>query len=163
MQNAPQTLNLDGKETVIHNDGRTLMLKALMHLHEQGVGIFITTVSFTFHRGSISHLLGELGFNVEAALTLPSGTFSLFTANCQYFTNCRNKNKGKFFLESSRRIRIQKIVLHNLLQNKTGRVLQQGVWVDSSSDLSLSNLLKGEELKKITREYAYQWVTWEIK
>jgi len=60
--------------------GNLILAASTAHLSENGVGLFVVPPSFFFASRSILRQFTELGFNVDAALALPPGSFAPYTS-----------------------------------------------------------------------------------
>ena len=77
--------NAEGQAVELRDDlGHLVLAEATAHLTGQGMGLFVVTPSFFVSTQSVLKRFPELGFGVEAAFAIPSGTFAPYTSIATY-------------------------------------------------------------------------------
>lgn len=118
-------------------------------LKHEGVAIFIVTPSFFFSQTSALKYFDSLGIGVEAALALPSGTFSPYTGVSTYLLITKNRIVPKMFVaELSNDATTNLQIISNFKQGKEGGSLELGRYVDAQSFRGLEDIRRAEKFRQ---------------
>jgi len=97
-----ESLTLTGKEgtSIELNDdfGHLIVAAAASRLSEHGLGLFVVPPIFLASRRSVLRQFPALGLGVEAALSLPSGSFAPYTNMPAYIIAVRRRNVSRMFV-----------------------------------------------------------------
>ena len=78
--------------------GNLVLVAASMRLSSSGVGLFVVTPTFFLTQRSVFRLFDNLDLGVEAAFTLPPGTFAPVTNVPAYLVIVRRKLSTRMFV-----------------------------------------------------------------
>lgn len=148
------TLSWDNNSINLHDYlGNILLLKACQLLEPEGVGFFIVSSSFLREqkeRKVYTHL-EQFGLFVDAALSLPSGTFAPVTQIESLLVIIRKQKPLRLFVGELKSDQTSNVLLQNLKARKRGKTLQLGTLVDSTSFRSFSTLIAEYEVKEMAK------------
>src|SRR5438876_2398340 len=97
--NPLEVATTSGENVVLRDDlGNLVLVAASLHLRSSGAGLFVVTPSFFFSQRSVLRQFSLLGLGVEAALSLPSGTFAPYTNISAYLVVVRRKSIERMFV-----------------------------------------------------------------
>ena len=148
------TLSWDNNLINLHDDlGNILLLKACQLLEPEGVGFFIVSSSFLREqrqRKVYTHL-EQFGFFIDAALSLPRGTFAPVTQIESLLLIIRKQKPLRLFVGELKSDQTSNVLLQNLKTRKRGKTLQLGTLVDSTSFRSFSTLVAEYEIKELAK------------
>ena len=133
---------------------KLVMLKASMLLESSGVGFFVTSPDFMWQRGgrTVFANLARFGLFVDAALALPSGTFSPVTQIQGLLVVIRREKPARLFVgELTSDPSSSGVLLKNLKSRREGKVPQLGALVDLQSFRSFQTLVAECEIDRIAR------------
>jgi hypothetical protein len=149
------TLTLDSGPVELRDSlDKLVMLKASMLLESSGVGFFVTSPNFIWRRGNrtVYSNLARFGLFVDAALALPSGTFSPATGIAGLLVVIRREKPVRLFVgELTSDPSSSDVLLKNLKSRKDGKVPQLGALVDSQSFRSFQTLVAEHEIEGLAR------------
>jgi len=127
-----------------------LILKGAKLLRENGTGFFVTCNRFMIERAnSVYASLAKFGLFVDAALTLPSGTFAPHTNMPGLLLIIRRQKQKHLFVgeltpdQSSRQA-----LLRNLKQRKSAKVIQLGALLEQEQFQLLPHLVLEREIRQ---------------
>ena len=145
-----------GEKVELRDDlGNLVMVAAALHLSSSGVGLFVVTPSFFFSQRSVFRQFGVLGLGVEAALTLPSGTFAPYTNIPAFLLVVGRKPSARMFvaqLSGDEKTNLQ--ILDNFRQGQEGGALELGRFVDPLSFINLATIRTAERVAEVERSFA---------
>ncbi len=149
------TLPLENGLVELHDDsGSLLILKASLLLEPGGVGFFIVLPRFTVERGErkVYANLERFGLFVDAALSLPSGTFAPAAQISGLLLIIRREKPSSLFVgELTPEPNNSDILLKNLKIRKAGKIPQLGTLVDPASFRSFPTLVAEREVESLAR------------
>lgn len=127
--------DLGGNDIVLRDDlGNQILVTASMRLSTEGIGLFVVTPSFFISSRSVIKQFNALGLGLDAALALPSGTFTPHTNIPSYLVIVRKHPVSKMFVaQLSSDSYTNRQVLSNLTNGKEGGSLELGRFVDPLS------------------------------
>ncbi|MFH1931749.1 MAG: hypothetical protein ABIN18_09205 [Pseudomonadota bacterium] len=127
--------DLSGNDIVVRDDlGNQILVAASMRLSAEGVGLFVVTPSFFISPRSVFQQFSALGLGIDAALALPSGTFTPHTNIPSYLVIVRKHPVSKMFIaQLSSDSNTNRHVLSNLTNGEEGGSLELGRFVDPLS------------------------------
>jgi hypothetical protein len=138
-QHPLKVLTTSGESVELRDDlGNLVMVAASLHLSSSGVGLFAVTPSFFFSQRSVFRQFSALGLGVQAALSLPSGTFAPYTNIPAFLLVVNRRPTARMFvaqLSGDENTNLQ--VLDNFRQGHEGGALELGRFVDPGSFTSL--------------------------
>jgi hypothetical protein len=121
--------------------GNQVMVAASLHLRSTGVGLFVVPQSFFLSRSSVVRRFDEIGLNVQAALSLPAGTFAPYTNIPAHLLIVRRGPQQRMFvaqLSSDEKANLQ--VLQNLQEEQESTTPEMGRFVHLASFTSFEAL-----------------------
>lgn len=111
-----------------------LMVASSVRLSESGRGLFVVSRSFFSNKDSAYKRFADLGLGVEAAFSLPSGTFAPYTKASTYLVVVRRRTFTRMFvgqLSSDANTNLQ--VISNFRLQNNGGTLELGKFVETDS------------------------------
>lgn len=127
----------------------TLLLKCGEHLAQDGKLIFLVSNSFLMD-GKGKEALNKQGLFVDAVFAIPSGAFTPMTNIPSNLILISKQNKGKIFVaEISQDDTTNKTILQNFKNQKEGRAIQLGCFVDFMEFKSLNALVSEKEMQEL--------------
>lgn len=144
----------------LHDFQENLILAhALRHLSERGVGIFVVAPSFftTRHRHRLFPQLGSLGYYVDAAFSMPAGTFKPLTGVETYVVVMRRGEVRPFFVAEVG-IGAVETVLRHYKRRESARSPRLGTVVDPYTFVGLVPLLKEFEFRAAVKRSKHREV-----
>lgn len=133
----------------------TLLIKSAYHLNENGVGVFLMSPSFMLDKIAKENL-ETLGVRIQAVFSIPAGAFAPRTSMSSNLILFSKAYKGKTFVaELSEDIGLNKTVIDNFINQKEGKVIQLGTFVDFENFISLQKLIFENELSEMVRRIGY--------
>jgi len=142
---------IDGTPVELRDDfGNLILAAAAARLSNEGVGFFVVLPSFFFSQRSVLRQLPVLGFSVEAALALPSGSFAPYTNIETFLVVVRKNSTSRMFvaqLSSDTNTNLQ--ILANFKEGKEGGRLELGRFIDPLSFKGLDSIRLAERLHQI--------------
>jgi hypothetical protein len=129
------TRELGGNNVVLSDDlGNLILVAASKRLSAEGIGLFVVPPAFFFSPRSVFHQFSSLGLGLDAALALPSGTFTPHTNIPSYLVIVRKHPVSKMFVaQLSSDSNANRQVLSNLAKGEEGGSLELGRFVDPLS------------------------------
>ncbi|MCK9420535.1 MAG: hypothetical protein M0R70_14280 [Nitrospirae bacterium] len=127
--------DMGGNDIVLGDDlGNQILISASMRLSAEGIGLFVVTPSFFISPRSVFQQFNALGLGLDAALALPSGTFTPHTNIPSYLVIVRKHPVTKMFVaQLSSDSNMNRQVLSNLAKGEEGGSLELGRFVDPLS------------------------------
>jgi hypothetical protein len=142
---------IDGTPVELRGDlGNLILAAATARLSKEGVGFFVVLPSFFLSQRSVLRQFPALGFGVEAALALPSGSFAPLTSVPTYLVVVRKHPVSRMFvaqLSSDVNANIQ--IVANLNESQEGGRLELGRFVDPQSFTGLDSIRITERLNQV--------------
>ncbi|MBA3352713.1 MAG: hypothetical protein H0U23_09865 [Blastocatellia bacterium] len=147
----PLRVNLPSGEAADVDDdvGNQLLVASSMRLSPSGIGLFVVTPFVFSSPRSVFRRLGDFGIGIEAAFSLPSGTFAPFTSISAYLVVVRRKLLPKLFvaqLSSDTNTNAQ--ILDNFREGREGGSLELGRFVEPDGFRSIDQLRAAEAFSK---------------
>jgi len=111
--------------------GNLILSAATAKLSHDGVGLFVVTPSFFFAKQSVLNRFPELGFNVDAALALPPGSFAPYTSISTYLVIVtKSQPMPMFVAQITSDANTNSQILSNLSNGTEGGAVELGRYVD---------------------------------
>lgn len=152
---SPLTLPVKNDSVDLHDDyGNLLILKASLLLEPGGVGFFVVQPGFMMERGDrkVYTNLERFGLFVDAALSLPNGTFAPTTQTGGLFLIIRREKPTHLFVgELTSEPNNSDILLKNLNVRKAGKTPQLGALIEPVSFRSFPTLIAKHEVESLAR------------
>ena len=142
--------------------GNLILAAATARLSEDGVGLFVVPPSFFFSRRSVLRKFPELGFNVDAALALPSGSFAPYTSIDTYLLVVNKLANQKMFvaqLSNDRKANSQ--ILANLRNREEGGTVELGRYINALEFRGIDLLRAGEYIESARKKFGFPAVELE--
>jgi len=121
-----------GSEIELNDElGHLILAASSLHLSPSGIGLFVVPQSFFISPGSVLKQFPHLGLSLDAALALPSGSFSPYTNIPTYLLLVRKgvlRNMFAAQLSSDANTNLQ--IICNLQDQKEGGTLELGRFVN---------------------------------
>jgi type I restriction-modification system DNA methylase subunit len=125
-----------------------IMLKSLTNLSPTGIGVFIVPQSFFLESNSkFRNLMSDIGFNIQMAISLPSGLFNNTNVPTNIILVNREKSKVLFAAELKEQDDIG-MILENWRNKKKGKVHTLGTFIESNKYTSFQAITKEYEVKR---------------
>ena len=144
-----------GEVTELTDDvGNQLLVASAIRLSPSGIALFVVSPSVFFSQRSVFRRLKDFGIGIEAAFSLPSGTFAPYTNIPSYLVVVRRKPSTRMFvaqLSADTNTNLQ--VIANFRQGKEGGSLELGRFVESDSFRSIDHLRASEALKLVEKRF----------
>ena len=139
-----------GKPVELRDDlGHQILAASSVRLTEDGIGIFVVPSKFFFSRKSVFHSLDALGLGIEAALTLPAGTFAPLTNIETYLVVIRKHQVSRMFVgQLSNEPKTNSLVVSNLKTGQEGGSLELGRLVVAVSFRGLQRIRIEEQFQQ---------------
>ena len=133
----------------------TLLLKCGDYLAQDGKLIFLVSNSFLMHDKG-KEALNKQGLFVDAVFSIPSGAFAPITNITSNLILISKQSKVKTFVaEISQDDTTNKTILHTFKNQKEGRALQLGCFVDFLEFKSLNALISEKEMQELVKRIGY--------
>lgn len=133
----------------------TLLLKCGGHLAQDGKLIFLVSNSFLMDDKG-KEALNKQGLFVDAVFSIPSGAFAPMTNIPSNLIFISKQNKEKTFVaEISQDNTTNKTILHNFKNQKEGRAIQLGSFVEFLEFKSLNALISEKEMQELVKRIGY--------
>lgn len=154
----PETIefNLSNGEKISISDNveRLQMLKSLISLEDGGTGFFILNKGFLSNKNKPRDVLNNLdkfGIYVDAALEIPSGSFSYTNVPGDLVVFKKEEPDNLFIGELSLETSSNNSLLNNLKSRKTGKIPQLGVLQDLEQYKPLSYFINENEIRQMAK------------
>ncbi len=146
---------LDGTAIELRDDlGNLILVAASMRLSVDGIGIFVVTPSFFFSPRSVLLHFASLGLSVEAALALPSGSFTPYANISTYLVLVRKRPIAQMFVaQLSNDENTNTQIVSNFKEGKEGGTLELGRFVEMLSFTGLDTLRLAERSQAVERKF----------
>lgn len=133
----------------------TLILKCDNHLAQDGKLIFLVSNSFLMDDKG-KEALNKQGLFVDAVFSIPSGAFAPMTNIPSNLILISKQNKEKTFVaEISQDDTTNKTILHNFKNQKEGKAIQLGCFVNFLEFKSLNALVSEKEMQELVKRIGY--------
>jgi len=129
--------------------GDQLLVASSVRLSPSGVGLFVVPSSFFFSQQSVFSRLGVFGIGIEAAFSLPPGTFAPLTSISTYLVVVRRNLHPKMFaaqLSSDANTNAQ--IFDNFRAGREGGSLELGRFVAINGFQGIEQLRGADALSK---------------
>ena len=147
-----------GEVTEVADDvGNQLLVASTMRLSPAGMALFVVTPSFFFSPRSVFRRLNDFGIGVEAAFSLPAGTFAPLTTIPAYLVVVRRRIISRMFvaqLSADTNTNLQ--VIANFRQATEGSSLELGRFVEAESFRSIEHLRFSEAMAAAEKRFGGQ-------
>lgn len=133
----------------------TLLLKCGEHIAQDGKLIFLVSNSFLMDDKG-KEALNKQGLFVDAVFSIPSGAFAPMTNIPSNLILVTKQNKQKTFVaEISQDDSTNKTILQNFKNQKEGKAIQLGCFVDFLDFKSLNALISEKEMQELVKRIGY--------
>jgi hypothetical protein len=133
----------------------TLLLTCGEHLAQEGKLIFLVSNSFLIDDKG-KEALNKQGLFVDAVFTIPSGAFAPMTNIPANLILISKQNKEKTFVaEISQDDTTNKTILQNFKNQKEGKAIQLGCFVNFGEFKSLNTLISEKEMQELVKRIGY--------
>ena len=123
------------------NLGNLILAAATARLSDDGVGIFVVPTPLFFAGRSVLEQFAELGFNVDAALALPPGSFAPYTSiSTSLVVLTKLQTKPMFVAQLTNDSNTNSQILANLSNGVEGGAVELGRYVDALEFRSVDSL-----------------------
>jgi len=134
--------------------GNLIMAKAAVRLSEEGIGLFVVTPSFFFSPRSVLRQFNSLGLGIEAALELPSSTFTPYTSIKTCLVIVRKRQVSRMFVgQLSSDLKTNSQIMANFKGGKEGGKLELGRFVEPFSFKGLDYIRIAEWSEQAQRQF----------
>jgi hypothetical protein len=129
---------------------QTLLTSASRRLSPDGIGLFVVAPSFfSFASNFILRELAGLGLSVEAALTMPAGSFAPFTNLTTYLIVIRKQRLTQMFVaQLSQDTKTNDQILKNLQEKRADGAVELGRFVSPEEFRGFNYLRLTEQLQQ---------------
>lgn len=142
--------------------GNLILAAATARLSQKGVGIFVVPASFFFAERSVLKRFAELGFNVDAALALPPGSFAPYAAISTYLlVLTKSPTNPMFVAQLSSDPNTNSQILANFANGVEGGAVELGRYVDAVGFRSLDSLRAGDYFESASKQIGFPAVVLE--
>lgn len=147
--------NVTGESVELRDDlGNLILVAASMRLSAEGMGLFVVTPSFFFSERSVFRQLDALGLGLEAALSLPSGTFAPYTNIPAYLVVVRKRPVSRMFVgQLSSDTNTNRQIIANFKERNEGGSLELGRFVQPLPFRGLDAIRIAERFEKAERQF----------
>lgn len=138
-----------------------VIIKYHQNLSDEGCFVLLMSDSNISNRKSIE-LVNSLGIYINSIFSLRPGTFSPFTnisTNLVVFS--KQQSDSIFLAEIDDDEKVNKVILRNLQNRKSGRYPKQGVFVTSENLRPLSKIVQIGEIDNLLKKLHYKEVVLE--
>lgn len=133
--------------------GNLIMAKAAVRLSEEGIGMFVVPLSFFFQH-SVLRQFNSLGLGIEAALELPSSTFTPYTSIKTCLVIVRKRQVSRMFVgQLSSDLKTNSQIMANFKGGKEGGKLELGRFVEPFSFKGLDYIRIAEWCEQAQRQF----------
>jgi hypothetical protein len=144
------------------NLGNLTLAAATARLSEKGIGLFIVPLSFFFARRTVLKRFVELGFNVDAALSLPSGSFAPYTEISTYLlVVTRSAPTPMFVAQLSSDPNTNSLILENFRNGVQGGAVELGRYVEALQFRGIDSLRAGAYIETASKQIGFSAVVLE--
>ena len=154
---------IEGKPIKLRDElGNLILASATARLSGDGIGLFIVSGRFFFSTRSVLRKFPDLGFNVEATLALPGGSFSPYTTIDTYLLVVNKVANQKMFvaqLSNDRKTNSQ--ILTNFRNREEGGALELGSYIDALEFRSIDSLRAEENIESARKKFGFPAVELE--
>lgn len=142
--------------------GNLILAAATARLSDNGVGIFVAPTSFFFAERSVLKRFDELGFNVDAALALPPGSFAPYASISTYLlVLTKSATKSMFVAQLSSDPNTNSQILANFANGVEGGAVELGRYVNALEFRSIDSLRAGEYFESASKQIGFPAVVLE--
>lgn len=145
-----------------HDLGNLILAASMAHLSENGVGLFVVPPSFFFANRSILRHFPELGFNVNAALALPPGSFAPYTSIGTYLlVVAKSPTKPMLVAQLSNDSNTNSQILKNYTNGIEGGAVELGRYVDALTFRGIDSLRAFDYIRRASKQIGFPAVVLE--
>lgn len=142
--------------------GNLILAAATARLSENGVGLFVVPPSFFFTERSVLKRFADLGFNVDAALALPPGSFAPYTPIATYLlVVTKSPPKPMFVAQLSGDPNTNSQILFNLASGVEGGAVELGRYVEALDFRGIDSLRAGDDFETASKQIGFPAVVLE--
>jgi hypothetical protein len=142
--------------------GNLILTAATARLSENGVGLFVVPQSFFLAERSVLKRFAEFGFNVDAALALPPGSFAPYTAISTYLlVVTKSPPKPMFAAQLSGDPNTNSQILANLNNGLEGGAVELGRYVEALDFRGVDSLRAGDYFATASKQIGFPAVVLE--
>ncbi len=142
--------------------GNLILAAAMARLSDNGVGIFVVPTSFFFAERSVLKRFAELGFNVDAALALPPGSFAPYASISTYLLALtKSPKKPMFVAQLSSDPNTNSQILANFANGVEGGAVELGRYVDALEFRSIDSLRADDYFESASKQIGFPAVVLE--
>lgn len=124
------TLSSGEVAEVADDVGNQLLIASTMRLGPSGVGLFVVTPSVFFSQRSVFRRLNDFGIGIEAAFSLPPGTFAPYTSIPAYLVVVRRRPFARLFVaQLSADVNTNAQIIGNFREGREGGSFELGRFV----------------------------------
>ena len=158
-----ELVNTNGETIQLHDDlGHLILADATAHLTEEGIGLFVVSSSFFFSNRSVLSKFPELGFGVQAAFALPSGSFAPHTSIATYLVVVKKAPiELTFVAQLSNDQNTNAQILSNFRNGEEGGSVELGRYVEVREFRGIDSLRAGDYLANASKQIGFPAVTLE--
>ncbi len=139
--------------------GNLILAAATARLSEKGVGLFVVPPSFFYAERSVLKRFAELGFNVDAALALPPGSFAPYTAISTYLLLlAKTPPKPMFVAQLSSDPNTNSQILANFFNGVEGGAVELGRYVEALDFRGLDSLRADDYFETARKQIGFSAV-----
>jgi hypothetical protein len=136
--------------------GNLILTSATARLSENGIGLFVVTPSFFFTERSVLKRFADLGFNVDAALALPPGSFAPYTAIATYLlVVTKSPPKPMFVAQLSGDPNTNSQILSNLASGVEGGAVELGRYVKAFGFCGINSLRADDYFETASKQIGF--------
>ncbi|XOV70570.1 MAG: restriction endonuclease subunit S [Verrucomicrobiota bacterium] len=136
--------------------GNLILAASTARLSENGLGLFVVPLSFFFSKRSVLRRFADLGFNVDAALALPSGSFAPYTAITTYLlVITKSSTKPMFVAQLSGDANTNSHILSNLANGKEGGAVELGRYVEALDFRGIDSLRASDYFETASKQIGF--------
>lgn len=149
-----RTQNFDGSKSPF-DFSTTLLLKCGEKVEKNGRLVFLVTNAF-FKDDKVKEALMKEGLFVDAIFSVPSGAFSPITGIASNIIFVSKKTIDKTFVaEISQDENINKTILQNYKDQKEGKAIQLGHYIDYKDYVSFKALMSEKEMQELAKRTGF--------
>lgn len=154
---APQPMRVvlpSGETDVVSDLGDQLLVASARALATAGTALLVVTPSFFFRQNSVFPRLSDLGIGIEAAFSLPAGTFAPATNIPAYLVVARPIETPRMFVaQLSTDSNTNRLTIANFVDGREGESIDRGIFVLAHEFKGLDQLRAKVELAEAERRF----------
>jgi hypothetical protein len=151
------SIKLNSEKGIVEvNDelGYLILLKSVMLLNQDGIGIFIVAPGFFFRFGSNSvyRNLSKLGLSIDGIFSIPRGTYSPFTnIGTLLLVIHRGQNENIFVGTLTNDSSARSVLISNFKKSKEGKEPELGMVIKSEDFISVDGSIQDRKISTISK------------